>query len=292
MGKEDFLRRVAFLLPLSALATLACSNEKSGASSETGGKATCGAGGSTSAGSGGGGSGGKAGSGGASGGGAGAPFTRGEIIEFLPGTGDVPYVLGENPYGIHGGGFLARAANGNTITVGDDDGKICIQGELEPVPNNDYSGYWGVEIGFNLNQNAPDDGAGGEGGADGAGGAGGEGGAPPDVAEPWHPGNVVGFSFVIEGPTIDAIRFKSLPAGYDAALESSVFCNPVSAATGEPNDVPLTQMVQYCWSGSQNLKLPTAAGLSNIAWQLPAEVGVTRPFDWCLKDLRPLLSAP
>jgi len=83
--------------------------------------------------------------------------------ELVAGTGLVPYAIGDNPYGIRGGGFLARSAQGNTITVGTDPGKICISGSLEEVPLNpdghgNYGQYWGVELGFNLNQ-APADGS-------------------------------------------------------------------------------------------------------------------------------------
>ena len=234
---------------------------------------------------------GRAGSGG-TGGSAGASLRRGDVIPFVPGSGEVPYGLGENPYGLRGGGFLARSALGNTIAIGDEEGQVCITGNLEEVPNGDYANYWGVEVGFNLNQTSPDDGAAGAAGADGAAGAAGAdgaGGNGGDVAEPWMPGSVVGFSFVIEGPTIDLIRFKALPSGYDPALESSVFCKTVMATSGDPNDVPFAQMIQYCWNPT-GTPLPLAAGLANISWQLPADVGVTRPFDWCVRDLRPLLA--
>jgi hypothetical protein len=208
------------------------------------------------------------------------------VLEFVPGTGEVSYAIGANAYGIQGSGFLARSANGNTITIGNDAGQICITGNLEAVPNGNYSGYWGVEIGFNLNQGAPN-GAGGSGGAGGDGG--GVAGAPLEVARPWMPGNVIGFSFVIEGPTINLIRFKALPAGFDPALESSVYCKAITPTDGAVDDVRFSQMIQYCWNASGAL-LPTGNGLANISWQLPAEVGVTRPFDWCLKDLRPILA--
>jgi hypothetical protein len=38
--------------------------------------------------------------------------------------------------------------------------------------------------------------------------------------------------------------------------------------------------------------LPLGGGLDNISWQLPADVAPAgaRPFDWCLKDLRPILN--
>lgn len=222
-------------------------------------------------------------------------LTLGDPLALVAGTGPVPYAIGDNPYGIRGGGFLARSAQGNTITVGTDPGKICISGSLEEVPLNpdghgNYGQYWGVEFGFNLNQ-AP------AGGGDVAPpppvtDAGSDGGSTPmDVADPWHPGKVVGFSFVIEGPTINLIRFKSLPAGYDSSLESSVFCKELKTDSGTTSNALFSELTTYCWSPSTTL-LPVAGGLNNISWQLPADVAPAgaRPFDWCLKDLRPIVA--
>ncbi len=284
------------LLGIAGCSSKSSSEGQGSAGEAAGGSSGSGAvGGSATGGGVTGGTGGGGASGGGAGGSAGASLRRGDVIPFVPGSGEVPYALGENPYGLHGGAFLARSALGNTITIGDAEGEVCVTGNLEEVPNADYSEYWGVEIGFNLNQTSPDDGAAGAAGADGAAGAGGadgaggEGGSGGDIAEPWMPGSVVGFSFVIEGPTIDLIRFKALPSGYDPALESSVFCKTVMATSGEANDVPFAQMIQYCWNATGTL-LPLAAGLANISWQLPADVGVTRPFDCCVKELRPLLA--
>ena len=102
---------------------------------------------------------------------------------------------------------------------------------------------------------------------------------------------VMGFSFVIEGPTINLIRFKALPEGFDSALESSVFCKGITATSGAPQSALFTEMTQYCWS-STSVAVPTTLGLDNISWQLPADVAPAgeRPFDWCLKDLRPILA--
>jgi hypothetical protein len=229
----------------------------------------------------------------------------GEPLELVAGTGTVPYAIGENAYGIRGGGFLARSALGNTVTVGTEPGEICIQGSLEEVPLNpdghgDYGQYWGVEFGFNLNQ-APGEGveiaapappASSDAGADAAADAA---SATPsaDVAQPWQPGRVIGFSFVFEGPTINLVRFKSLPDGYDSSLESSVFCKEIQATTGAANNALFSELSTYCWSGLSAL-LPTAAGLNNISWQLPADVAPAgaRPFDFCLKNLRPILAKP
>jgi len=224
----------------------------------------------------------------------------GETLELVAGTGDVPYAIGENVYGIRGGAFLARSALGNTVTVGNTPGEICISGNLEEVPNGNYGQYWGVEVGFNLNQVSP----GGvtpdpaDAGADAAAPVA-DAAAPgdaavvpaPDRAEPWQTGRVIGFSYVIEGSTINLIRFKALPAGYDRSLEASVYCKTVNATSGTAENSLFTEMTQYCWSPGNPL-LPVSGGLDNISWQLPADVAPAgaRPFDFCLKDLRPILA--
>src|SRR5690349_11859970 len=230
--KTRTLRTALVLASTATTVVLACSDESSRSNDDASGGSTAASAGA--AGSAGRGASGQTGAGGTTGGagtassagtsnqaGTGATagaastaYTLGDVIEFVPGPGEVPYALGENPYGIHGGAFLARAPNGNVITVANEPGKICISGTLEEVPNGDYTGYWGLEVGFNLNQ-VPVEG-GGEGGAPGAAGAAGAGGAageagngsagaPQDAVEAWTPGQVVGFSFVIEGTKIGPI---------------------------------------------------------------------------------------
>src|SRR5437764_7006169 len=91
-----------------------------------------------------------------------APTANGEIpIVAAPGA-DVPYQLGTNTYGVAGGAFLAKANMGSSTVVLDTTqvGKICLQGTVEMVPipadgsHPPYSDYWGIELGFNLNQGA------------------------------------------------------------------------------------------------------------------------------------------
>src|SRR6185503_13010061 len=126
----------------SLAAAAACASEKSTPRGDAGGGAPGGSGG-TNAGSGGsvtgGTSGGGSGGGGGSGASGGMALRRGDVLEFVPGPGEVPYAIGENPYGIHGGAFLARSALGNTIAIADEPGKICISGNLEEVPDANYS---------------------------------------------------------------------------------------------------------------------------------------------------------
>jgi hypothetical protein len=242
----------------------------------------------------------SAGSGGAAPGG--APAVRlGEALDFVAGTGEVPYAIGDNAYGIRGGAFRARSMLGNTITVGTTPGEICISGNLEEVPAGNYGQYWGVEIGFNLNQGPvgealtapPTSAVTADAGIDAGIDAIDAGAAPPaEVAQPWLPSEVRGFSFVIEGPTINLIRFKALPAGFDPSLESSVFCKTIMATSGAEQTALFGEMTQYCWNPESTALLPTGAGLANISWQLPADVAPAgaRPFDWCLRDLRPILA--
>jgi hypothetical protein len=295
--------RMQLGLSLIVVGSLGCTDDGAVARDTAGTAGQVGVSGSGGAAGSGGSGGGSGGSAGSAGGGAALDLNLGDALELVAGTGEVPYAIGDNAYGIRGGAFLARSELGNTISVGDTPGEICISGNLEEVPTGNYGQYWGVEIGFNLNQVTP-------GGLD-AGAVAADASTPPsdagldaaapsrdaapsaDVAEPWRPGRVIGFSYVIEGPTINLVRFKALPAGYDSALESSVFCKTVEAVSGVAESSLFTEMTQYCWSPG-NPELPTGGGLDNISWQLPADVAPAgqRPFDWCLKELRPILSQP
>jgi hypothetical protein len=238
-------------------------------------------------------------------------LARGDRLEFLPGTGDLPYVLAPNAYGLAGSGFLSRSTLGTSITVGTDSGKICVQGNLASVPNGDYGEYWGVEFGFNLTQldaaaseASPNTGSSASGAGDTAADAGKNASVDAAVvnadassaapstpaAAAWSPGKVIGFSFVIEGPTIDVIRFKALPDGYDRSLEASVFCKQLTPASGAVNDALFTDMTQYCWDAPPQAQIPLGKGLDNVSWQLPADAAGPRAFDWCLTELRPILA--
>src|SRR5262249_34835240 len=123
-----------------------------------------------------------------------APSGSDEIPIVAAASADVPYQLGANSYGVAGGAFLAKANMGSSTVVLDATtaGKICRQGtgEMVPTPADGspppYSDYWGIDLGFNLNQ-----------GADA-------------VKNPWSvPAGVTGFWFTVEGAAIPPIRFKT-----------------------------------------------------------------------------------
>ena len=182
----------------------------------------------------------------------------------------VPYQLGANSYGVTGGAFLARANMGSSTVVLDTTqvGKICLKGTVETVPipadgsHPPYSDYWGIELGFNLNQGA-------------------------DAGKiPWMlPGGVVGLWFAAEGPTIPPIRFKTTPTGRDPALEqdSCALVNPVSGASTQ---VLFTNMYVQCWDGPLGTGTTDISnGLLDMGLQVAAATGAQYPIDFCVSHV-------
>jgi hypothetical protein len=196
-----------------------------------------------------------------------SPSGSSEIPIVAAAGADVPYQFGTNSYGVTGGAFLAKAPMGSSTIVLDTTpvGKICLQGTVEMVPtpadgsHPPYSDYWGIELGFNLNQ-----------GTDGA-------------KNPWTvPAGVTGFWFTVEGPTIPPIRFKTTPTGKDPAQEQDS-CALVYAATGARADVLFTEMFVQCWDGPQGTGTTDISnGLLDMGLQVAAATGVEYPIDFCL----------
>ena len=195
------------------------------------------------------------------------PPPTGEIPIVAAAGADVPYQFGGNSYGVVGGAFLAKANMGSSTVVLDPApvGKICLQGTVEEVPtpadgsHPPYSDWWGIELGFNLNQ-----------GADG-------------TKNPWTvPSGVTGFWFTVEGPTIPPIRFKTTPTGKDPAQEqdSCALVNPISA---DRTDVLYTDMYVQCWDGPQGTGVTDVSnGLVDMGLQVAAATGVAYPIDFCV----------
>jgi hypothetical protein len=230
------------------------------------------------------------------GGGTGSTVTRGEIIEFVadtPTANSLPFRISGPEYGISGSSFADRAPMGNTFaaTVGPN-GELCVAGSYEVVPNStSYGTYWGVDFGFNLNLATTETGGGGDAGPDG--------GAAPGmlVPLPWNPpANVIGFSFILTGGNIGLMRFRSRPGGLaDPTAETSIYCKQIPAPVKDvPTDVLFTDVIQRCWGAGP--VADRAAGFDRISWNLPADVMPTQiatvNFDFCIKELRPILSTP
>lgn len=191
----------------------------------------------------------------------------GEIPIVAATSADVPYQFGDNSYGVTGGAFLAKAPMGSSTVVLDPAqvGKICLNGTVEMVPtpadgsHPPYSTYWGIELGFNLNQDAT------------------------GTKVPWMvPAGVTGFWFTVEGAAIPPIRFKTTPTGRDPAQEQDS-CAQETPASGETTQVPFTNMYVQCWDAPQGTgTTDISKGLLDMGFQVAAATGVEYPIDFCV----------
>jgi hypothetical protein len=195
----------------------------------------------------------------------------GEIPIVASAPADAPYQFGSNDYGIQGAAFFARAPMGNSAVMLDPApaGKVCLKGTVDAVPtppdgsHPPYSTYWGVALGFNLNQSAT--------------------AAPIDPKTPWQvPPGVTGFWFTVEGAMIPPIRLKTTPTGKDPAQEQDS-CALVAPTSGVPNQVLFKDMYVQCWDGPQGTA-PTevSEGLLDVSLQVAAGTGGPIPLDFCL----------
>jgi len=179
----------------------------------------------------------------------------------------VPYQFGANAYGVTGGAFLAKANMGSGTVALDTTqiGKVCLAGTVEMVPtpadgsHPPYSDYWGIELGFNLNQ-----------GTDSA-------------KNPWMvPSNVGGFWFTVEGSMIPPIRFKTTPSGKDPAQEQDS-CALVTPDSGVPTEVLFANMYVQCWDGPQGTAATDVSpGLLDMGLQVAAATNAEYPIDFCV----------
>jgi hypothetical protein len=194
-------------------------------------------------------------------------------IPIVGGGQDASYQFGPNAYGIRGPSFFAKSTKGADTVVVDKTqvGKVCLKGTVDMVPtpadggHPPYSDYWGVDLGFNLNQDL-------DAGAD----------ASPTMKTPWVvPANVIGFWFTVEGAAIPDIRFKTTPTGKDPSLEQDS-CALVTPTSGAPNQVLFTDMYVQCWVGAQGTG-PTdiSLGLVDVGLQIAADTNAAHAFDFC-----------
>ena len=201
---------------------------------------------------------------------AGGASSSGELPIVAAADGDVPYQFGSNPYGVSGGAFLAKANLGSETVVLDTAqvGKICLNGTVDSVPtpadgsHPPYSDYWGIELGFNLNQ------------------------AVDGAKNAWPvPSEVTGFWFTVEGSTIPPMRWKATPTGKDPALEQDS-CTLVTPVSGVRNQVLFSQMYVQCWNGAVGSG-PTdiSQGFVDVGLQVAAATNAIYPLDFCLTQV-------
>jgi hypothetical protein len=300
---------LSFYLVAAVAGTLACSDE-GGTARGSGGTGTVVA----QAGSSGGGAGGAAGSGQGTSGAAGGVSTGGSGNTATPfeitaaaenANGATALVVDSaNNTGIDGVAQLVKSPQGTVVTNGIKDGALCMNGTTAVVPNMDYTNYWGAELDVDLklvdsNGNGSTATTVADAGAD-AGDAGSSAPPPARTAIGWNASaaHVVGFSFKLDGTQIPtAFRFKGLPYGADSS--ATTYCYPVVAAPSGPTvvNVRFDQITKECWNpgGAALLTEPfpdNADGklLRTISWQIPADINIPFPFNFCVSDIKPIIA--
>jgi hypothetical protein len=208
--------------------------------------------------------------------------------------------------GLKGLAQVIKSPQGTVLTpgVGFKEGALCMAGTTVVVPNGDYTNFWGAEIDLDLkltDNAAAAAAAGGGATADAGADAGGDAGpaAPPPAEVPigWNASavNVVGFSFKVDGAQVPiAFRFKGLPFG--APSSTTTYCNQVAAVSGDTVSIRFDQITKDCWAagGAGVLTEPfpdNADGklLRTISWQVPADITLPFPFDFCVSEIKPIL---
>lgn len=278
------------LMLAASSALFACSDEgeerRGQGGSSTGNNG--GTGGSTAQGGSGGGSQGGSGQGGSGGvmRNYGMPLTitgEGDAVTVVDTTGDT---------GINGGASVSQSMLMLMPAVHTSrDGALCMEGATAVVMNMDYGAAWGAQIVLDLLRTPPLANPAPDAGDAGAGDA----GDVPTVAMPWSPGEVLGFSFKIDGDTVaTALSVNSTPTGADPMTDNFCYRRALPPTAGEVIDVLFTDIRRDCW----NMPMQEAslfqdpAGytqLNNFIWQINADTTTAHAFDFCISEIRPIL---
>jgi hypothetical protein len=147
--------------------------------------------------------------------------------------------------------------------------ELCLRGSEAPVPNGDYSNYWGVELTLELNQ-----------ARDGSGAA---------LAWDPAPGKVIGLAFRTTGAALPgALTVRAQPTGTDAATQS--FCHDVDVSTGPRYEVRWDEIRLSCFDAPNGQPISDYPTLQTLTWTIPASETQAYSFDFCITDLQPLLA--
>jgi hypothetical protein len=170
--------------------------------------------------------------------------------------------LGVNGADVDATLFLAQSPLGTTLELVEASDRICVRGELAPVPDGDYANYWGGEVGLLLASSPP-----------------------TDVAPPDDGLDAPGFGFLLEGALPPQLRFRAGAAGEVAVY--SQYCQEVVAGVGSNIEIALESLTFECWS-SGGARYPGASSATLISWQIPAGPELGAAFDFCIEDIHTL----
>ncbi len=154
--------------------------------------------------------------------------------------------------------YVVTSPLGTTLELVEAGERICVRGELAPVPDGDYPNYWGGEVGVALVANVME---------------------IPSQAEALR---TSGFAFRLQGTLPPIVRFR-----VGAAAEVpyySQYCDHVGLETGARIEVPLDALTYECWNIG-GAAFPMASGAALISWQVPASPETAGPFDFCIEAI-------
>lgn len=158
--------------------------------------------------------------------------------------------------------FLARSPEGTTLELIETGERICVRGELTPVPGGDFANYWGGEVGLLLASSPP-----------------------MDVAPPGDGLDTPGFGFRLEGTLPPQLRLRVGAAGEVPVY--SQYCQDVVASVGSSIEVALESLTFECWVYG-GARYPGASSATLVSWQIPALPEIAGPFDFCIEDIHAL----
>ena len=158
--------------------------------------------------------------------------------------------------------FTARSALGTTLEVLEADDRLCVRGQLAPVPDGDYGNYWGAEIGLILGASDPD-----------------------AIVLPSDGIDAVGFAFRLSGELPPQLRFRVGAAGADPL--TSQYCRDVPVTEAGTREVARDALTLECWN-SDGAPFPQGATAALVSWQIPAGPESYQPYDFCIEDIQAL----
>lgn len=184
-----------------------------------------------------------------------------------PGSNPVQLTTETVRLGVSGGDvdaalFLAQSPLGTTLELVEASERICVRGEVAPVPDGDYPNYWGGEVGLMLASSAP-----------------------TDVAPPGDGLDTPGFGFRLEGTLPPQLRLRVGAAGEVPVF--SQYCQEVEQSVGASVEIALGSLTFECWSIG-GAPYPGASSATLVSWQIPANAEFGAPFDFCIEDIHAL----
>jgi hypothetical protein len=158
--------------------------------------------------------------------------------------------------------FTARSALGTTLELLEADERLCVRGQLAPVPDGDYGNFWGAEVGIILSASDPD-----------------------ETVLPSDGFDAVGFVFQLSGELPPQLRFRVGASGADPL--TSQYCQDVPVTESGSREVSRDALTLECWNYG-GPPFPAGATAALVSWQIPASPESYQTYDFCIEDVRAL----